>query len=104
MLLLVFNRLLEPMILTENHIAGYREGPVDDLDKGFPFPEELLPKHSQVKYKVPFMTLVSCLCELLRSGLDLTLVRRLWGHFCSSLAEREPEYTVNWSRSETVVS
>ena len=50
------------------------------------------------------MTLVSCFCDLLRSGGDLTLLRRMWGHFCASLGDRKPEYSMQWSRSETVVS
>ena len=52
---------------------------------------------------MPFMTLVSCVCDLLRSGGDFALLRRLWNHFCSSLGDREPEYQLGWSRSETVV-
>ena len=70
----------------------------------FPFPEDLLPKHSRVGSKVPFMTLVSCFCDWLRSGGDFFLVRRLWGHFLATLGEREPEFTLKWSRSETAVS
>ena len=51
------------------------------------------------------MTLVGCLCELLRSGGDFILLRRLWGHFFASLTEeQEPQFALNCSRSETVVS
>ena len=50
------------------------------------------------------MTLVSCVCDPLRSGGDYPLLRRLWGHFCASLGDQSPEYKVDWSRPETVVS
>ena len=50
------------------------------------------------------MTLVSSLSDVLRSGGDFTLVRRLWGYFLASLGGRDPEFTLQWSRSETVVS
>ena len=50
------------------------------------------------------MILVSCVCDLLRSGGDLSSLRRLWDRFTSALVEREPEFVLNWSRSETVIS
>ena len=51
------------------------------------------------------MTLVGCLCELLRSGGDFILLRRLWGHLLASLSEnQEPLFALSWSCSETVVS
>ena len=100
----VLNRLLEPMELSDGQMAEYRARPFVDLAEGYPFPEELIHKHCQVKSRVPFMTLVSCFCDLLRSGGDLTLLRRMWGLFCASLGDRKPEYSMQWSRSETVVS
>ena len=100
----VLNRLLEPMELSDSQMAEYRARTFVDLAEGYLFPEELIPKHCQVKPRVPFMTLVSCFCDLLRSGGDLTLLRRMWGHFCASLGDRKPEYSMQWSRSETVVS
>ena len=88
------------MELQESQEAEYRARPV-----GFGrLLEDLFPKHSQVKCRVPFMTLVSCFCDLLRSGGDLTLLRRMWGHFCASLGDRKLEYSMQWSRSETLVS
>ena len=93
------------MELTPSQLADYRSRPFEDLGEGFPFPEDLLPKHSRADSRVPFMTLVCCLCELLRSGGDFVLLRRLWGHFLASLSEeQEPLFALNWSRSETVVS
>ena len=64
----------------------------------------MLLKHSKAGSKVPLMTFVSSLNDVLRSGGDFTLVRRLWGYFLASLGCRKPEFTLQWSRSETVVS
>ena len=101
----VLNRLMEPMELSASQLAEYQSRPFEDLSEGYPFPEELLPKHSRVGSKVRFMTLVGCLCELLRSGGDFLLLRRLWRHFLASLSEEQgPQFALNWSRSETVVS
>ena len=50
------------------------------------------------------MTLISSVCEWLRGGGDFTLLRRLWACFRASLGEGAPEYQLNWSRTETVVS
>ena len=100
----VLNRLMEPMVLSDNQIADYKSWTFVDLAEGYPFPEDLVPKHSTVSSRVPFMTLVSSFCELLRSGGDYTVLRRLWGHFCSSVDAEQLNYSVRWSRSETVVS
>ena len=100
----VSNRWLEPMELTADKIAEYKAQAFVDLAEGFPFPEDLVPKHAQVDSKVPFMTMISSVCEWLRSGGDFTLLRRLWACFRASLGERAPEYQLNWSRTETVVS
>ena len=100
----VYNRLLEPMELSAGQIADFKSREFVDLAEGFPFPEDLLPKHSQVGSKVPFMTLISCVCEWLRSGGDFALLRRLWVNFRSSLKAIAPEYQMSWSQTETVVS
>ena len=101
----VLNRLMEPMELSEGQLAEYHSKAFEDLSEGYPFPEDLLPKHSRVESKVPFMTLVSCVCELLCSGGDFVLFRRLWSHFLLTLPkEKGPQFNLNWSRSETVVS
>ena len=96
----VLNRLIEPMEMTEAELAEYRAKPFEDLGEEYPFPEDLVAKHSRVESEVPFMTFVG---ELLRSGGEFSLLRRLWGHFCSSLGDRKTEFALNWSRSETVV-
>ena len=88
----VLNRLMEPMQLSEEQLAEYRAKPFVELGEGYPFPEELLPKHSQVGSKIAFMTLVGCLCDLLRVGGDFTLVRQLWSHFCLSLGKQKADF------------
>ena len=100
----VYNRILQPMTLSETQLANYRARPFKDLGGEFPFPEDLVAKHSHPSSKVPLMTLVSCVCELIRRGGDFFLLRHLWGHYTSSLGTREPQFAMNWSRSETVVS
>ena len=100
----VFNKLMEPMKLTAKQVSEFGAMPFVDKAEGYPFPEDLLPKHAKPESKVPFMTLISCLSELLRGGGDFTTLRRLWGHFRVTLPEAVPEYTINWSRSETLVS
>ena len=66
----VLNQLLEPMQLSEELLAETRAKPFVELGEGYPFPEEFLPKHSRVGSKIPFMTLVGCLYDLLRVGGD----------------------------------
>ena len=100
----VLNRLMEPMELSERQLADYKSRPFCDLGEEYPFPEDLVPKHSKPDSNVPFMTLVSCFFEFLRNGGDFDYLRRLWGHFCATLGEREPCFPLRWSRSETVVS
>ena len=100
----IYNRLLEPMTLTEAQRVEYGSRPIIELAEGFPFPEDLAPEHASVESRIPFSTLVSCVGELLRSDGDFCLLRRLWGHFCATLEERDPVYNFKGSRTETVVS
>ena len=95
----VLNRLMEPMILSDTQIADYKSRPFVDLAEGYP-----VPKHSTVTSRVPFMTLVPSFCDLLQSRGDYTLLRRLWGHFCSSVGSGQLTFSTRWSRSETVVT
>ena len=71
----VLNRLMEPMELSDSQLADYRSRPFVE----YPFPEDLLPKHSRAGSKVPFMTLVSCFCEFPRNGGDFDYLRCLGG-------------------------
>ena len=81
----IYSRFMKPMTLSAKQLADFRSLPFADLGEGFPFPEDSLPKHACVEPKVPLMTLVSVLCDFLRSDGDSNLLRRLWGHFCASL-------------------
>ena len=54
----VLNRLMEPMELSESQLAEYRSRAFEHLSEGYPFPEDLIPKHSRLDSRVPFMTLV----------------------------------------------
>ena len=73
--LTVYNRLMEPMELSVSQESEFRPRPLIDLAEGYPFPEDLLPKHSRMDSKVAFMTLVSCVCDWLRSGGEYSLLR-----------------------------
>ena len=73
----VYNRLMEPMTLSAEQLADFHSRHFQDLGVGFPFPEDLLSKQARVKSKVPFMTLVSPLCDFLCSGCDFIILRRL---------------------------
>ena len=81
------------MTLSASQEDEFCSRPFVNLGDEFPFPEEPLPKQSRVETKVPFMTLVSCICEWLRSDGDFSLVERLRGLFLASLGGREPEFT-----------
>ena len=69
----LYNKLLEPMTLSETQLTEYRARPFEDLGGEFPYPEDLLAKHSHRTSKVPMMTLVSCVCKLVRKGKDFLL-------------------------------
>ena len=75
----VLNRLMEPMELSASQLADYKSPPFCDLSGEYPFPEDLLPKHSKAESNVPYMTLVSCFCELPVSvlGASPSLIRVL---------------------------
>ena len=66
----IINELMEPMVLTANLEDDFRSRLFVDLGGEFPFREDLLPKHSKADSKVPLMTFVSCLNDLLHSGGD----------------------------------
>ena len=97
--------LMEPMELSASELTEYRARSFEDLAEGYPFPEDLLPKHVGMDSKVLFMMLVGCVCQLLHSGGDCFLLWRLWSHFLSSLSKKlKPHFNLNWRSSETPVS
>ena len=100
----VYNRLMDPMILSESQVAEYRDWPSKGKSEGFSFPEDLLPACTQINSSVPLMTMVNCLLELLRCGGSYTLLRRLWGNFRATLGRDNPLYSLNWSQVESLVS
>ena len=51
----MYNKLLEPMTLSETQLAEYRARPFEDLGGKLPFPEDLLAKHSHPSSKVPLI-------------------------------------------------
>ena len=100
----VFNRLMDPMVLTEAQLAEYRDQPRKGKSEGFSFPEDLLPACTQANSSVLLMTMINCLVDLLRSGGSYTLLRRLWGSFQATLGRENPLYSLNWSLAESLVS
>ena len=48
----VFNRLMDPMVLSEDQLAEYRDWPTKGKSEGFSFPEDLLPARIQVNSSV----------------------------------------------------
>ena len=99
----VYNRLMDPMVLSDAQLEEYRNRPSKGKDEGFSFPEDLLPACVQTDSSVPLMTMVNCLIELLRFGGSYSLLRKLWGCFRATLGPENPLYSIQWSRSESLV-
>ena len=99
----VYNKLLDPMELSETQTQEYLARPFKEKPEGFSFPEDLLPSCTRVDSSVPLLTMVNCLIELLRSGGDYLLLRKLWGHFRATLASENPLYNLAWNRGESLV-
>ena len=91
----VYIELLDPMTLSETQLSGYRGWQFEDLEEVFPNPEGLVARHSVASSKVTFMTLVSCVCELLLRCDDFFLLRHLWGLYTASLGSCEPQFIMN---------
>ena len=100
----IFNQLRQPIALTDEELSRYRSRPFKEKAVGHLFPEDRLPKHSEIRSRVPLLTTVSCLTEVLRGGGIYTMLRRLWGFFCPSLADTDPLYRVTWNKPETLVN
>ena len=62
--LLVNNRLMKPLKLTDSQNTQYQSLSFLAVCDGHPFPEDLSPKHAWVEFRVPLMTLVSCLWDV----------------------------------------
>ena len=100
----VFNKLLDPMVMSPAQENGYLARPFREKPEGFSFPEDLIPSCSREDSSVPLMTMVSCLVELLRCGGSNLLLRKLWGYFRATLSSGNPLYNLAWSRQESLVS
>ena len=100
----VYNKLLDPMELSDAQTKEYLSRPFKEKPEGFSFPEDLLPACTRADSSVPIMTMINCLVELLRSGGDYLLLRKLWGHFRATIGTENPLYNMTWSRGESLVS
>ena len=100
----VYNRLMDPMTLSEVQLEEYRSRPSKGKNEGFSFLEDLLPACAQLNSSVPLMSMINCLIELLRFGGSYLLLRKLWGCFRATLGHDSPLYNLYWSRPESLVS
>ena len=86
----VFNRLMDPMELSEAQVADFMNRPSKGLAEGFSFPEDLLPACTRVDSSVPLMTMISSVLELFRCGGSYTLLRNCGGAFGLLWALKNP--------------
>ena len=100
----IFNRLMDPIELSEAQVSDYMSRPSKGLAEGFSFPEDLLPSCTRVDSSVPLMTMINSVLELFRCGGSYTLLRKLWGCFRATLGPEEPLFSLKWDRAETLVS
>ena len=100
----VYNKLLDPIELSDAQTRDYLARPFKEKPEGFSFPEDLLPACTRVDSSVPLMTMINCLIELLRSAGDYLLLRKLSGHFRATLGSDNLLYNLRWSRGESLVS
>ena len=99
----VFNKLMDPLELSESQRSDFLSRTFKDKSEGYSFPEDLLPSCTRVDSVVPLLTMVNCLVELLRAGGTYVFLRRLWGCFRATLGPDNPLYSLNWSKSESLV-
>ena len=89
-----YNRLMDPMELSAAKINEYMKRPRKGKAEGC----------TQVDSSIPLMTLINCLLELLRSGGNYTLLRKLWGCFRAMLGPEDLLFILNSSRPESLIS
>ena len=73
----VFNKLMDPIELSETQKADFLSRPFKDKLEGHTFPEDLLPSCTRVDSTIPLLTMVNCLTELLRAGGSYIFLRKL---------------------------
>ena len=100
----VINKLMDPIELSETQTTDFLPRPFKDKLEGFTFPEDLLPSCTRVDSSIPLLTMVNCLTELLCAGGSYVFLRKLWGCFRATLGRDNPLYSMNWNRTESVVS
>ena len=101
--LAVFNRLRDPMTLSEqeaDYLLRVCRGHADE----FSFSQDLLPQCTRESSSVPLMIMVSFLMELLLCGGNYVLLRILRVCSGATLVPDDPLYYLMWSRSESLVS
>ena len=92
------------MELSDGQTDSYLARPFKEKSECLNFLEDLLPSCSQVESSVPLVTTVNCLVELFCSGGSYQMLKRLWGFFRAALGPENPLHSLQWSRSETLVS
>ena len=100
----VYNKLLDPMEVSDVQTRDYLARPFKEKSDGFSFLEDLLPACTRIDSSVPLITMINCLVELLRTGGDYLQLRKLWGHFRATLGSDSPLYRLTWSRGESLMS
>ena len=99
----VYIKRKDPLELSVEQIVDYLLRPCRGLAEGFSFPEDLLPACTRAESTIPLLTLVNCPLELLRCRGSYTLLRKLWECFRATLGPENLLYSLNWSRSESLV-
>ena len=100
----VYNKLLDPMEVSDVQTRDYLARPFKEKSDGFSFLEDLLPACTRIDSSVPLITMINCLVELLRTGGDYLQLRKLWRHFRATLGSDSPLYRLTWSRGESLMS
>ena len=96
----VFNKMMDPIELSETQRTDFLLQPFEDKLEGFTFPEDLLPSCARVDSTIPLLKMVNCLTELLRDGGSYIFLRKLWCCFRATLGRNNPLS----SRTESLVS
>ena len=92
----IFDQLRQWIALTDEELNQYRSGPFKDKAVWYLFPEDRLPKHSQIPSRVPLLP-DGCLAWRRQLHHASSFV----GFFCASLAKTDPLYRVTWNKPET---
>ena len=87
---------------TEEQIARILTADLVELGEIYPFPEEVI--QERMENQVALMTVVSCICDVMKYGGSYDTIRYLWGHFRSTLGEDHPQHAISWNLPFTVVS